>query len=96
MQKNTTPWPGEFDAAVVVHSKCVIPIAASIQPIRPHVDLQVLPYHPLRCKTCSSVLNPYCRADFTALIWICLFCFQRNHFPQHYQSISQRPKDQVG
>ncbi|CAA3007350.1 transport SEC23-like [Olea europaea subsp. europaea] len=42
-------------------SKCVIPIAASIQPIRTHVDLQVLPYPPLRCKTCSAVLNPYCR-----------------------------------
>ncbi|KAL3614627.1 hypothetical protein CASFOL_041522 [Castilleja foliolosa] len=24
MQKNTTPWPGEFDVAVVVHSKCVM------------------------------------------------------------------------
>ncbi|CAI9762818.1 unnamed protein product [Fraxinus pennsylvanica] len=70
-------------------SKCVIPIAASIQPIRPHVDLQILPYPPLRCKTCSAVLSPYCRVDFTALIWMCPFCYQRNHFPQHYQSISQ-------
>ncbi|XP_022874987.1 protein transport protein SEC23-like [Olea europaea var. sylvestris] len=70
-------------------SKCVIPIAASIQPIRPHVDLHVLPYIPLRCKSCSSVLNPFCRVDFTALLWICPFCFQRNHFPQHYNSISQ-------
>ncbi|XP_022880508.1 protein transport protein SEC23-like [Olea europaea var. sylvestris] len=70
-------------------SKCVIPIAASIQPIHPHVDLQVLPYPPLRCKTCSAILSPYCRVDFTALIWMCPFCYQRNHFPQHYQSISQ-------
>ncbi|XP_051133212.1 protein transport protein SEC23-like [Andrographis paniculata] len=70
-------------------SKCVIPIAASIQPIRPHVDLQVLPYPPLRCKTCSAVLNPFCRVDFTARMWICPFCFQRNHFPQHYSSISE-------
>ncbi|EPS72601.1 hypothetical protein M569_02145 [Genlisea aurea] len=70
-------------------SKCVIPIAASIQPIRSHVDLQILPYPPLRCKTCSAVLNPFCRVDFTALVWICPFCYQRNHFPQHYSSISQ-------
>ncbi|KAL2530998.1 Sec23/Sec24 protein transport family protein [Forsythia ovata] len=70
-------------------SKCVIPIAASIQPIRPHVDLQVLPYPPLRCKTCSAVLSPFCRVDFTALVWMCPFCYQRNHFPQHYSSISQ-------
>ena len=54
-------------------SKCVIPIAASIQSIRPHVDLQILPYAPLRCKTCSAVLNPFCRVDFAALIWICPF-----------------------
>ncbi|KAK4420063.1 protein transport protein SEC23 [Sesamum alatum] len=78
-------WP----RSKVEASKCVIPIAASIQPIRPHVDLQILPYPPLRCKTCSAVLNPFCRVDFTALIWICPFCFQRNHFPQHYSSISQ-------
>ncbi|KAL7105980.1 hypothetical protein ACP275_07G082400 [Erythranthe tilingii] len=78
-------WP----RSKVEASKCVIPIAASIQPIRPHVDLQILPYAPLRCKTCSSVLNPFCRVDFTALIWICPFCFQRNHFPQHYSSMSQ-------
>lgn len=69
-------------------SKCVIPLAASISPIRPHVDVPTLPYAPLKCKTCTAVLNPFCRVDYTALIWICPFCFQRNHFPQHYSSIS--------
>ncbi|XP_042030278.1 protein transport protein SEC23-like [Salvia splendens] len=78
-------WP----RSKVEASKCVIPIAASIQPIRPHVDLQILPYAPLRCKTCSAVLNPFCRVDFTALIWICPFCFQRNQFPHYYSSISE-------
>ncbi|CAN4095951.1 unnamed protein product [Withania somnifera] len=51
------------------------------------------PHHPtlppLRCKTCTSVLNPFARVDFQALIWICPFCFQRNHFPQHYSGISE-------
>ncbi|KAL6548805.1 Protein transport protein S23 E [Orobanche gracilis] len=78
-------WP----RSKVEASKCVIPIAVSVQPIRPHVDLQILPYAPLRCKTCSAVLNPFCRVDFTAIIWTCPFCYQRNHFPQHYSSISQ-------
>ncbi|KAI8002878.1 Protein transport protein SEC23 [Camellia lanceoleosa] len=72
----------------VESSKCVIPIAASISPIRPHPDIPTLPYSPLRCKTCSAVLNPYSRVDFAALIWICPFCFQRNHFPHHYSAIS--------
>ncbi|KAF4357072.1 hypothetical protein CsatB_025331 [Cannabis sativa] len=69
-------------------SKCVIPLAACISPIRPHPDIPSLPYTPLRCKTCASVLNPYARVDFTAKIWICPFCFQRNHFPPHYGMIS--------
>ncbi|KAJ8541956.1 hypothetical protein K7X08_016822 [Anisodus acutangulus] len=70
-------------------SKCVIPIATSIHLIRPHTDLPTLPYVPLKCKTCSSILNPFARVDFQALIWICPFCFQRNHFPQHYSGISE-------
>ncbi|XP_010270294.1 PREDICTED: protein transport protein SEC23-like [Nelumbo nucifera] len=70
-------------------SKCVIPLAAAISPIRPHPDIPTLPYLPLRCKTCACVLNPYCRVDFTAKIWICPFCFQRNHFPPHYSMISE-------
>ncbi|KVI00365.1 Gelsolin domain-containing protein [Cynara cardunculus var. scolymus] len=70
-------------------SKCVIPIAASISPIRPHPHIPTNPYAPLRCKTCSAVLNPFCRVDFSALIWICPLCFQRNHFPHHFSGISE-------
>ncbi|XP_059445109.1 protein transport protein SEC23 E-like [Corylus avellana] len=70
-------------------SKCVIPLAASISPIRPHPDIPTLPYAPLRCKTCSAVLNPFARVDFAAKIWICPFCYQRNHFPPHYSMISE-------
>lgn len=70
-------------------SKCVIPLAACISPIRPHPDIPTLPYAPLRCKTCSAVLNAFSRVDFTAKIWICPFCYQRNHFPPHYAMISE-------
>ncbi|XP_076884878.1 protein transport protein SEC23 F-like [Bidens hawaiensis] len=70
-------------------SKCVVPFAASISPIRPHPHIPTNPYAPLRCKTCSSILNPFCRVDFQALIWICPFCFQRNHFPHHFSGISE-------
>ncbi|KAK1381122.1 Protein transport protein SEC23 [Heracleum sosnowskyi] len=73
----------------VESSKCVIPIAASISPIRSHSDMLNLPYSPLRCKTCSAILNPFARVDFAAHIWICPFCFQRNHFPHHYSAISE-------
>ncbi|KAK9072488.1 hypothetical protein SSX86_008922 [Deinandra increscens subsp. villosa] len=70
-------------------SKCVVPFAASISPIRPHPHIPTNPYAPLRCKTCSAILNPFCRVDFSALIWICPFCFQRNHFPHHFSGISE-------
>ncbi|EXB73685.1 Protein transport protein SEC23 [Morus notabilis] len=69
-------------------SKCVIPLAAVISPIRPHPEIATLDYYPLRCKTCAAILNPFCRVDFTAMIWICPFCFQRNHFPPQYVGIS--------
>ncbi|OIV98474.1 hypothetical protein TanjilG_16801 [Lupinus angustifolius] len=70
-------------------SKCVIPLAATISLIKPHPHIPRLPYAPLRCKTCSSVLNPFSRVDFTAKIWICPFCYQRNHFPPHYNAVSE-------
>ncbi|KAH9679927.1 protein transport protein SEC23 [Citrus sinensis] len=70
-------------------SKCVIPLAASISPIRSHPDIPTLPYAPLRCKTCTAALNAFARVDFTAKIWICPFCYQRNHFPPHYAAISE-------
>lgn len=73
----------------VESSKCVIPLAATVALIRPHRDIPRLPYAPLRCKTCSSALNPFSRVDFTAKIWICPFCYQRNHFPPHYHAISE-------
>ncbi|KAK7311435.1 hypothetical protein RJT34_09573 [Clitoria ternatea] len=78
-------WP----RSKVEASKCVIPLAATLAVIRPHPDIPRLPYAPLRCKTCSSALNPSSRVDFTAKIWICPFCYQRNHFPPHYNAISE-------
>ncbi|CAA7026521.1 unnamed protein product [Microthlaspi erraticum] len=70
-------------------SKCVIPVAACISPIRYHRDIQSVPYAPLRCRTCSAALNPFARVDFTVKIWICPICFQRNTFPPHYHVISE-------
>ncbi|KAJ4895322.1 Sec23/Sec24 protein transport family protein [Raphanus sativus] len=55
-------------------SKCVIPVAACISPLRRHRDIQSVPYAPLRCRTCSAALNPFAR---------------RNHFPPHYHVISE-------
>ncbi|XVF41273.1 hypothetical protein PTKIN_Ptkin01aG0267500 [Pterospermum kingtungense] len=69
-------------------SNCVVPVSAVYTPIKPFPNMPVLPYAPLRCRNCRSVLNPFSIVDFVAKIWICPFCFQRNHFPPHYASIS--------
>ncbi|KAL4599257.1 hypothetical protein ACB092_11G114400 [Castanea dentata] len=69
-------------------SNCVVPVSAIYSPIRPLPNITLLPYSPLRCRTCRSVLNPFAIVDFAAKIWICPFCFQRNHFPPNYASIS--------
>ncbi|KAK1294638.1 Protein transport protein Sec24-like [Acorus calamus] len=68
---------------------CVVPVSALYTPLRPISGAPVLPYAPLRCRTCRSILNPFSIVDFMAKIWICPFCFQRNHFPTHYASISE-------
>ncbi|KAI5062996.1 hypothetical protein GOP47_0021543 [Adiantum capillus-veneris] len=78
-------WPGSNTEA----AKCVIPMAVSYQPLHSSPHLLVLPYGPLRCKSCRSLLNPYCRVDFVAKIWSCPFCFQRNYFPESYSAISE-------
>ncbi|KAI3983856.1 hypothetical protein MKX01_011564 [Papaver californicum] len=68
---------------------CVIPVSAIYTPLKSFPNIPVLPYSPLRCRTCRSVLNPFSIVDFTGKIWICPFCFQRNHFPPSYASLSE-------
>ncbi|XP_010278785.1 PREDICTED: protein transport protein SEC23-like isoform X2 [Nelumbo nucifera] len=82
------PWnvfPGTKQEA----ASCVVPVSAIYTPLKPFPNMPVLPYSPLRCRTCRSVLNPFSTVDYMGQIWICPFCFQRNHFPPHYASISQ-------
>ncbi|EES14005.1 hypothetical protein BDA96_07G168200 [Sorghum bicolor] len=70
-------------------TNCVVPVSAIYTPLKPNPSIPVLPYAPLRCRMCRSILNPFSVVDFVAKIWVCPFCFQRNHFPQHYNSISE-------
>lgn len=78
-------WPNSKIEA----SKCVVPMAAVYTPLRPMIDKQPLPYTPLRCKSCSAILSPYAQLDFQGKLWVCPFCFQRNHFPPHYHHIAE-------
>ncbi|KAI3880150.1 hypothetical protein MKX03_008185 [Papaver bracteatum] len=79
-------WP----RSKVEASKCVIPLAASITPIRRDKDIRNLPYLPVSCEVCSSILNPYCCVDFRVKTWICTFCSNLNTFPGSYSAMSEQ------
>ena len=71
-------------------TRMVVPLGCLYTPLKPIENLPLLPYEPIVCRgTCKSILNPYCRIDFNAKIWVCPFCFQRNHFPPHYSEVSE-------
>jgi hypothetical protein len=78
-------WPNSKIEA----TKCVVPFGALVTPRKHLPDMPVVPYDPVRCKGCAACLNPYARVDFNGKLWICPFCYTRNHFPAHYASISE-------
>lgn len=70
-------------------AQCIIPVSAIYTPLKPLPSSPpLLPYAPLRCRNCRSVLNPFSIVDYSTKIWICSFCLHRNHFPPHYHSIT--------
>lgn len=71
--------------------ECVVPFAAMVTPTKVIASDVVprVPYEPVRCKGCAGVLNPYARVDFASKIWVCAMCHARNHFPPHYNALSE-------
>lgn len=77
-------------------TRIVAPIGSLYSPLRKLPETSAPPsalqYSPIRCSApnCRSVLNPYCQVDFRSKLWVCPFCFTRNHFPPHYaENISE-------
>ena len=64
-------WPN----SKVEATKCVIPFSAIYTPVKKIPEMPVLPYEPIRCKSCRSLLNPFARVDFMGKIWVCPFCY---------------------
>lgn len=81
-------WPSSrLDA-----TRCVVPFGCMYTPLKklnPSRLPPPLPYDPVHCKNCTSVLNPYCRIDFRAHMWFCPICHQRNSLPPNYTDISE-------
>mmetsp|Transcript_13619 Transcript_13619/g.42836 ORF Transcript_13619/g.42836 Transcript_13619/m.42836 type:complete len:785 (-) Transcript_13619:227-2581(-) len=80
-------------------TRLVVPLAATYSPLKRTEKLQRLPYAPVHCKgPCGTILNPFCQVDFNGKLWVCPFCFTRNHFPQNYTDISPQslPGELIG
>ncbi|KAL4200041.1 hypothetical protein AMTRI_Chr03g54420 [Amborella trichopoda] len=70
-------------------SSLVIPLSIMCTPLMQLQDTPLLPYHPLACKQCRAILNPYARVEYQTRVWYCPFCFSRNPFPSSYVGISE-------
>lgn len=71
-------------------TRMVVPLGCLYSPMRKLTGMPApLPYEPVQCKTCASVLNPYCMVDVPGKLWVCPFCYQRNQFPPAYAAISE-------
>mmetsp|Transcript_27066 Transcript_27066/g.76315 ORF Transcript_27066/g.76315 Transcript_27066/m.76315 type:complete len:757 (+) Transcript_27066:155-2425(+) len=67
----------------------LVPLSMMVTPLKRSESITTVPYEPVRCKSCTGVLNPYCTVDYATKLWICPFCMGRNHFPAHYAQISE-------
>ncbi|KAM0944017.1 putative protein transport protein Sec23 [Dioscorea sansibarensis] len=77
-------WPPTASSS----AELVVPPSVLFTPLMPVSDLPLLPYDPLSCSSCSSILNPYARVDYRSAVWSCPFCLARNPFPRAYAGIA--------
>lgn len=78
-------WPSSrLEAA-----RCVVPFAVNTTPIKDVEQMPLVPYPPVLCKQCQSVLNPYAQVDFASKSWLCPFCHARSGFPPQYAGMSE-------
>lgn len=63
----------------------VVPIACLYNVLQPAFTL---PYEPISCHKCHSVLCPQSLFDFGNLTWTCVFCNSMNSLPAHLRSVT--------
>jgi protein transport protein SEC23 len=64
-----------------------LPISSSYTPFAQLDSTPVLPYKPIECNTCKSILNPFCQINFPKKSWKCPLCLQENDLPVSYNTI---------
>lgn len=74
-------------------TRCIVPFACMYTPLKNLASNRLPPaleYDPVQCKSCTAVLNPYCRVDLRTRMWFCVFCHHRNALPPNYSTISEQ------
>ncbi|GKT35348.1 Protein transport protein Sec23A [Aduncisulcus paluster] len=77
-------WPSSKQAAV----KLSVPVSMLYSPMKQISGLKKLPYKPVMCPRCRSVLNPYCSINFERKTYLCPFCENQAALPASYNAIS--------
>ena len=80
-----------FPNSKIDQTRIVVPVGFHYTPCKRIENLTTVNYEPVLCKSCKSVLNPYCNVDFRSKYWECPFCSTKNLFPNNYsQHISEQ------
>ena len=65
-------------------ARAVVPVGCMYTPLKEIEEMGQVQYAPVTCKSCQTVLNPFCQVDFRYKTWTCTSCLQKNTFPQLY------------
>ncbi|CEL94076.1 unnamed protein product [Vitrella brassicaformis CCMP3155] len=65
-------------------TRVVVPLGCIYTPLKDCINLQLVEYEPVRCRSSGCVLNPFCPVDFRTKVWTDPFSLSRNNFPPHY------------
>jgi len=67
-------WPcNKINAA-----RIVVPPACMYTPLKEIENMALVQYAPVACKTCGTILNPFCPVDFRFKVWHCCVCQNKN------------------
>lgn len=67
-------WPSNKIGA----TRCEVPVGCMYTPLKEIENMALVQYAPVTCKTCATVLNPYCLVDFRYKTWTCTSCQTKN------------------
>lgn len=68
-------------------ARMVVPLACMYTPLG--AECVQLPYSPVRCATCTGIMNPFCRFDTRTRSWTCPLCLASNSLPPQYAQASE-------